>query len=165
MKFFKNLFRRSKGDDDEDLEDDEEFGFDDDGDHDDDDRLRTQAIMDDEDDLDTDSPSDDEGELDTDSPSGVEEHFGMSEELSNDDHDDKGSVAMGGNDYEAEPDDGQQPGQQEHGRPARPAPGSRRLAVCRRDDAAEVVDPEQRSQEERRDQCASERAPLHIWAA
>ena len=96
MKFFKNLFRRSKGDDDEDLEDDEEFGFDDDGDDDDDDRLRTQAIMDDEDDLDTDSPS------------GDEEHFGTSGELSGDDHDDNGPVAMGGNDYEAEPDDGEE---------------------------------------------------------
>ncbi len=109
MKFFKNLFRRSKGGDDEDLEDDEEFGFDGDGDDDDDDRLRTQAIMDDEDDLDTDSPSgDDEDGLDTDNPSGDEENFGTSGELSGDDHDDNGPVAMGGNDYEAEPDDGEE---------------------------------------------------------
>jgi len=109
LKFFKNLFRRSKGGDDEDLEDDEEFGFDGDGDDDDDDRLRTQAIMDDEDDLDTDSPSgDDEDGLDTDNPSGDEENFGTSGELSGDDHDDNGPVAMGGNDYEAEPDDGEE---------------------------------------------------------
>ena len=90
MKFFKNLVRRSKDDDHEDLEDDEEFGSDDD-----DDRLRTQAIMEDEDDLESDSPS------------GDEEHFGTSSELSGDDHDDNGPVAMGGNDYEAEPDDGE----------------------------------------------------------
>ncbi len=107
MTFFKNLFRRSKDDDDEDLADDEAFGLDDDGD--DDDRLHAQAIMDDEDDLDTDSLSGgDEDDLDTDSPSGDEEHFGTSGELSGDDHDDNGPVAMGGNDYEAEPDDGEE---------------------------------------------------------
>ena len=107
MTFFKNLFRRSKDDDDEDLADDEAFGLDDDGD--DDDRLRTQAIMDDEDDLVTDSlSSDDEDDFDTDSPSGDEEHFGTSGELSNDGHDDNGPVAMGGSDYEAEPDDGEE---------------------------------------------------------
>ena len=107
MTFFKNLFRQSKDDDDEDLADDEAFGLDDDGG--DDDRLRTQAIMDDEDDLDTDSlSSDDEDDFDTDSPSGDEEHFGTSGELSNDGHDDNGPVAMGGSDYEAEPDDGEE---------------------------------------------------------
>ena len=105
MTFFKNLFRRSKDDDDEDLADDEAFGIDDDGD--DDDRLHAQAIMDDEYDLDTDSLSGgDEDDLDTDSPSGDEEHFGTSGELSSDGHDDNDPVAMGGSDYEAEPDDG-----------------------------------------------------------
>ena len=107
MTFFKNLFRRSKDDDDEDLADDEAFGLDDDGD--DDDRLHAQAIMDDEDDLDTDSlSSDDEDDFDTDSPSGDEEHFGTSGELSSDGHDDNDPVAMGGSDYEAEPDDGEE---------------------------------------------------------
>ena len=75
MKFLKNLFQKSKDEEDEDLEDNEDFDFEDDGD-DEDDRLSDQVNKDYEDDVDSDSPTD------------GDEQSGIDNELSGNDRDD-----------------------------------------------------------------------------
>ena len=75
MKFLKNLFQKCKGEDDEDLEDNEDFDFEADSD-DEDDRLGAQVITDHEDDLDAGSPSDDDEQSGTDNELSVNDHDG-----------------------------------------------------------------------------------------